>query len=148
MITGRVRCLFFIRLSVDFALWFRYCNERGYGIFVTRRRSLCLRVPTVVGRALAKRNRSGLGACAGGGGARPIGWLQPPDAGQSVGRPRGGNRRSNRFPLTGRTAVVAIPPPRTATTNRRPTSRRPRDRAPKIGFLRVLLRALLYWPAS
>lgn len=41
------------------------------------RQSLCLRGPTVVGRARAARNRSDSRACAGGGGARPIGWLLP-----------------------------------------------------------------------
>lgn len=56
----------------------------------------------VVGKVRAEWNRSGPCACAGGGGARPIGWLLPcavAGRGPIGGRPRRGNRRSNRFPL-------------------------------------------------
>lgn len=82
-----------------------------------RRRSLCLRGPTVVGRVRAEWNRSGPCACAGGGGARPIGWLLPcavAGRGPIGGRPRRGNRRSNRFPLIENSCCGALPAPRLA----------------------------------
>lgn len=81
--------------------------------------------------------------CAGSGGARPIGWLLPcavAGCGPMADRSYGGNRRSNRFPLTENSCCPRHP----ATGPRKPGSRDSRREtvtagsAPKIGFLRVL----------
>lgn len=88
-------------------------------------------------------NRSGPCACAGGGGVWPIGWLLPCAVAVTwpmAGRPLGGNRRSNRFPLIENScwarpwnpaASTGIPTTGTETAAAAGS-------APKIRFLRVL----------